>query len=286
MLQEKAYAKINLGLKVLGKREDGYHEIDMIMHSIGLHDVLSFKHAPELNLRIQNSPQLQTDTQENLIIKAAKVLKKHTGYVGGAEIILDKNIPLEAGLAGGSSDAAAALRGLNRLWNTGLSLAVLEDLAAQIGSDVAFCVRGGTQRATGRGEVVNPLGCTPVFNIVVFKPDFGVSTAQVYKNFNLAALTQRVDIDALSGALTADQYQQALSLMGNELESVTLRMHSLIADIKAKMLNNGADYALMSGSGPSVFAIVPDYQTGVKLLTVLDQEYQGVGCVTQSMSNS
>lgn len=286
MLQEKAYAKINLGLKVLGKRDDGYHEIDMIMHSIGLHDVLNFSHAPVLNLRIQNSPQLQTDKKENLIVKAAKVLKKYTGYAGGAEIVLDKNIPLEAGLAGGSSDAAAALRGLNKLWNADLSLDVLEELAAHIGSDVAFCVRGGTQRATGRGEMVKPLGCTPVFNIVVFKPDFGVSTAQVYKRFSLSALRQRVDIDALSVSVTTDKYHQTIGLMGNELESVTLPMHPLIADIKQCMLTNGADYALMSGSGPSVFAIVPDYQTGIKILSILDKEYQGVGCVTQSMSNS
>lgn len=286
MLQEKAYAKINLGLKVLDKRDDGYHEIDMIMHSIGLHDIVSFNHAPQVNLRIKNSPQLQTDTQENLIIKAAKVLKEHTGYAGGADIVLDKNIPIAAGLAGGSSDAAATLRGLNRLWNTGLSLERLESLAAKIGSDVAFCVSGGTQRATGRGEIVKPLGCKPVFDIVVFKPDFGVSTAQVYKDFSLARLEQSVDIDDLCTALMTGNRQSTIESMGNDLESVTLQKHPLIIDIKNSMLSNGAEYALMSGSGPSVFAIVPNYQIGTEILSILDKEYQGVGCVTQSMSNS
>lgn len=286
MLTEKAYAKINLGLKVLGKRADGYHEIDMIMQSVELCDTLEFYVADELSLRIKNSPQLLADTQENLIIKAAKVLKEYTGYPAGAKIVLDKHIPIEAGLAGGSADAAAALRGLNKLWRTGLSLQALEELAAKIGSDVAFCIRGGTQRATGRGELVEPLAKTLVFNLVIFKPAFGVSTAQVYKNFSLDNLQERLEIDKLVEALQNDNMQAAIPYMGNELESVTIGMYPLIAEIKARMLELGATYALMSGSGPSVFAIVADKQTGEQILDVLGKEYQGVGCVTQSMDNS
>lgn len=286
MLIEKAYAKINLGLKVLGKRPDGYHEIDMIMQSVGLCDTLEFQLATDINLRIKNSPQLVADTQENLIIKAAKVLKEYTGYVGGAEIVLDKQIPIEAGLAGGSSDAAAALRGLNRLWDTGLSVCILEELAARIGSDVAFCVRGGTQRATGRGEQVEPLAATSQFNVLIFKPSFGVATAQVYKRFNLNNLPVCLDIEALVRALTKGDIKAAMPFMGNDLESVTLDMHPQIAAIKARMLELGADYALMSGSGPSVFAIVADRKIGEQILDVLDKEYQGVGCVTHSISNS
>lgn len=284
MLQEKAYAKINLGLKVLGKRTDGYHEIDMIMHSVDLCDVLTITHATQLGLQINNSPVLQKDTQENLIIKAARVLQEHTGYNGGAQIILEKNIPLEAGLAGGSSDAAATLRGLNRLWDTKLSLAQLELLAAQIGSDVAFCVRGGTQRSTGRGELVTPLGCTQMFDVVIFKPDFGVSTAWVYNNFKLEHLGQSLDIDVLRRALIGNDYQQAIKAMGNDLESVTIKMHPVLGEIKKRMVALGASYALMSGSGPSVFALVPKRQIGEKILDILGKEYQGIGFVTQSMS--
>lgn len=286
MLIEKAYAKINLGLKVLGKRPDGYHDIDMIMQSVGLCDTLEFRPATDINLRIKNSPQLVADTQENLIIKAAKVLKEYTGHVGGAEIVLDKQIPLEAGLAGGSSDAAAALRGLNRLWATGLSARTLEELAAQIGSDVAFCVRGGTQRATGRGELVQPLASPPAFTVLVFKPSFGVATAQVYKRFNLDNLSACLDIDALVQALSKGDIKTAIPFMGNDLESVTLAMHSQIKEIKDRMSELGADYALMSGSGPSVFAIVANRNIGEQILGVLNQEYQGVGCVTHSVSNS
>lgn len=285
MLTEQACAKINLGLKVLGKRVDGYHAVDMIMQSVGLYDTLEFYSAPEVQLRIKNSPQLAADEQENLIVKAAKVLKDYSGYPGGALIVLNKRIPLEAGLAGGSADAAATLRGLNRLWNTGLSSETLEELAAVIGSDVAFCVRGGTQRATGRGEIVQPLSANPNLQLVIFKPDFGVSTAQVYKSFDLNKCGFRVDIDTLCSALERDNLPAIIAAMGNELESVTLTMYPLIAEIKLRMLTLGANYALMSGSGPSVFAIVPDVDCGENILAALNKEYRGVGCVTQSLNH-
>lgn len=286
MLIEKAYAKINLGLKVLGKRSDGYHEIDMIMQSIALFDTLEFYPAVAVHLRIKNSPELLADTQENLIIKAAKVLKEYTGCQAGATIILDKKIPLEAGLAGGSADAAAALRGLNNLWELGLNLPTLEKLAAKVGSDVAFCVRGGIQRATGRGELVEALPDAPAFNLIVFKPFFGVSTAQVYQQFSLDRLQNRLDINKLIEYLCQDDIKNSIPFMGNELESVTLSMHPILKEIKNRMLELGASYALMSGSGPSIFAIVADQPTGDKILDIISKEYQGVGCVTKSMSNS
>lgn len=275
MLQERAFAKINLGLKVLGKRADGYHEVDMLMQSVELFDVLEFERAATVEL-VTDSAQLNSDEQENLILKAAKVLAAATGYQGGARISLKKHIPIAAGLAGGSSDAAAALRGLNRLWETGLSMAELEGLATQIGSDVAFCVRGGTQRATGRGEVLQPVLPPQSFELVIYKPEFNVSTASVYKAFDAAKLERILDIRALCDKVCGADICAATELLGNDLESVTMAMHPIIAEIKAFMREHGAGYALMSGSGPSVFAICPDAQTAQALAQLLQTSYGGV----------
>ena len=200
MNTEIARAKINLGLRVLGKRADGYHEVDMLMQSIELADILEFLPAEQLTLQMDNQ-QLQADSQENLIIKAARVLAKHTAYRGGAKINLQKKIPIAAGLAGGSADAAATLRGLNKLWQTGLSLTELEQLAPQIGSDVAFCVQGGTQRATGRGEILQKVQALPATQLVIFKPNFGVSTQKIYQAFNLQKIARKVDIGQLITAV-------------------------------------------------------------------------------------
>ena len=251
---ENANAKINIGLKVLGKRADGYHEVDMLMQSIALADTLEIESADNLVLET-DSIILNNDGAENLVLKAARVLRAHTGCVKGAKIKLQKVIPIAAGLAGGSTDAAAALRGLNRLWQTGLSLSELEQLATQIGSDVAFCVRGGTQRASGRGEILTPLVQLPQQNIVIYKPDFGVSTVEVYRGLNLDEIKDSFVMELLLRELSTQDINKMLPYMRNDLESVTIKTHPIIAQIKKFMVDQGASYAMMSGSGPSIFAI-------------------------------
>lgn len=283
MYTEIARAKINLGLRVLGKREDGYHEVDMLMQSIELADKLTFSPAETLSLEMDNQ-QLQADTQENLIIKAARVLATHTGFKGGAKISLQKNIPIAAGLAGGSSDAAATLRGLNRLWQTGLSLQELEKLAASIGSDVAFCVQGGTQRATGRGEILQAVEPLPKTNLLIFKPNFGVSTPKVYQAFKLDKVTRKVDIEQLITAVQTAKIEEIIALMGNDLESVTLALHPEIGLIKKTMLAWGASYALMSGSGPTVFAVVKDLTIAQEIAEALPMEHLGDSYLTSTCS--
>lgn len=283
MYTEIARAKINLGLRVLGKREDGYHEVDMLMQSIELADKLTFSPAEILTLEMDNQ-QLQADTQENLIIKAARVLAAHTGFKGGAKISLQKNIPIAAGLAGGSSDAAATLRGLNKLWQTGLSLQELEKLAASIGSDVAFCVQGGTQRATGRGEILQAVAPLPKTNLLIFKPNFGVSTPKVYQAFKLDKVTRKVDIEQLITAVQTTKIEEIIALMGNDLESVTLALHPEIGLIKKTMLAWGASYALMSGSGPTVFAVVKDLTIAQEIAEALPMEHLGDSYLTSTCS--
>lgn len=283
MYIEVAKAKINLGLRVLGKRADGYHEVDMLMQSIELADQLTFVRDSQLTLQLDNQ-QLQADPQENLIIKAARVLAAHTGFKCGAKITLQKRIPIAAGLAGGSSDAAATLRGLNRLWQTGLTMRELENLATQIGSDVAFCVQGGTQRATGRGEILQPLAPLPKMNLVVFKPNFGVSTQKVYQAFNLQKVTRKVDIGQLITAVQTAKIEEIIASMGNDLESVTLALHPEIGLIKRAMLDWGASYALMSGSGPTVFAVVDNLAIARKIVEELPKEHLGDSYLTSTCS--
>ncbi len=282
MISEIAYAKINLGLKVLGKRADGYHEVDMLMQSIALADTLEFQTAPDLLLRTDSS-ELNADGQENLIIRAAKVLQKHTGYVGGAHITLHKKIPIAAGLAGGSSDAAATLRGLNRLWGLQLSMERLEQLATQIGSDVAFCVRGGTKRATGRGELLSEVTALPPTWLVLYKPEFGVSTAQVYGNLNLQELHKNFSMEELLKGLKTGLLGNMFAHMHNDLETATLKIHPIIEEIKKFMVGHGAEYALMSGSGPSIFAVLSSEQGAKQMAQYLEQVYRGRAFVTRTL---
>lgn len=272
MITEIALAKINLGLKVLGKRNDGYHEVDMIMQSISLSDQLTFEKSSSIEL-LMDSYQLLTDAQENLIIKAANLLKQHTSYPGGAKINLTKNIPIAAGLAGGSTDAAATLRGLNKLWQLGLTTSELQTLAAQIGSDVPFCIRGGTQRATGRGEILEPLPDTPKVPLVVFKPNFDVPTAKIYGKFCLANVARSVDIDDLIKSLPNPDAM--VETWGNDLESVTLRLHPALANLKADLIIWGATGVIMSGSGPSIIAVTQTTDDANELAGLLEENYVG-----------
>jgi 4-diphosphocytidyl-2-C-methyl-D-erythritol kinase len=251
----KAPAKINLSLDVLHKRPDGYHEVKMVMTTIDLADRIELTPLPSDTIRIVSYNRFVPDDHRNLAFQAAKLLKERFNVREGVAISITKTIPVAAGLAGGSSDAAATLRGLNKLWNLGLTLDELAELGAEIGSDVSFCVYGGTAIATGRGEKIEHIPAPPPCWVILAKPTIGVSTAEVYRNLNLASIVHP-DVDAMVKAIKEQDYDGICSLVGNVLEEVTLKMHPEVAQIKEQMKRFGADAVLMSGSGPTVFGLV------------------------------
>lgn len=252
---EKAPAKINLSLDVLHKRTDGFHEVKMIMTTIDLADRVELVELASDEIKIISHNRFVPDDQRNLAYQAASLLKKRYGVKKGVSIAITKVIPVAAGLAGGSSDAAATLRGLNRLWKLGLSLDELAELGAEIGSDVSFCVYGGTALATGRGEKIQHIDTPPHCWVVLAKPTIGVSTADVYRNLNLNTVAHP-DVEGMIEGIKAQDFDQICSLLGNALEGVTLKMYPEVANIKDQMKRFGADAVLMSGSGPTVFGLV------------------------------
>jgi len=251
----KAPAKINLSLDVLHKRPDGYHEVKMVMTTIDLADRIELVPLASDAIKIVSHNRFVPDDHRNLAYQAAKLLKETFGIRKGVAISITKTIPVAAGLAGGSSDAAATLRGLNKLWQLGLTLDELAELGAKIGSDVSFCVYGGTALATGRGEKIEHIPAPPPCWVILAKPTIGVSTADVYRNLNLQRIIHP-DVDGMVQAIKDRDYERICSLVGNALEDVTLRMHPEVAHIKEQMKRFGADAVLMSGSGPTVFGLV------------------------------
>ncbi|WP_078382589.1 4-(cytidine 5'-diphospho)-2-C-methyl-D-erythritol kinase [Sutcliffiella halmapala] len=254
-LLEKAPAKINLSLDVLHKRPDGYHEVKMIMTTIDLADRIELSERNDGQIVIISHNRYVPDDNRNLAYQAASLLKQRFNVNKGVSIAITKMIPVAAGLAGGSSDAAATLRGLNRLWKLGLSLDELAELGAEIGSDVSFCVYGGTALATGRGEIVEQIPAPPHSWIVLAKPTIGVSTAEVYNHLDLNKISHP-DVNGMLEAIHENDYEKMTGLVGNVLESVTLKLYPEVAHIKDQMKKFGADAVLMSGSGPTVFGIV------------------------------
>lgn len=268
---EKAFAKINLGLDIVGKRSDGYHEVNMVMQSIALADEIEFLPAEEIIVTTDN-PDIP-DGKDNLAWKAAMLLAKKCCHKPNVQIYIRKKIFSAAGLAGGSADAAAVLRGLNRYWQLGLSAEKLEVLAAELGSDVPFCVRGGTAAATGRGEILEPLADMPETWLVLAKPKVSVSTAWAYQNFRSEDVVARPDITAMKKAIDNSDRLGIITCMGNVLESVTAKVYSEINDIKEAMMANGAAISLMSGSGPTVFCFVDSEADGKHIAAVLSKQF-------------
>lgn len=266
-ITEIAYAKINLGLDVTAKRPDGYHEVSMVMQSISLADTVTLEKHCGLLVNTGRSDLPGDGT--NLAYKAAVLMAERFNRAPNVKITLEKHIFMAAGLAGGSSDAAAVLRGLNRLWQLGLDTFELERLAAELGSDVPFCVAGGTALAEGRGEILTPLPEPEPAVLVLAKPQLAVSTAWVYKEFDSLEKTQHPDIKTLAAELKKGGVKLPLAGMGNALEGVTCARYPVVTEIKRHLLDAGADYALMSGSGPTVFAIVPNENTAHKIINKL-----------------
>ncbi|KAB2328873.1 4-(cytidine 5'-diphospho)-2-C-methyl-D-erythritol kinase [Cytobacillus depressus] len=251
----KAPAKINLSLDVLHKRGDGYHEVEMIMTTIDLADRLELTLLEQEEIKIISHNRFVPDDQRNLAYQAALLLKERFQVKKGVAITIEKTIPVAAGLAGGSSDAAAVLRGLNKLWGLGLSLDELATIGAEIGSDVSFCVYGGTALATGRGEIIKELPAAPTCWVILAKPFIGVSTADVYRRLQLSSV-KHPNTKEMIQAIEGGDYDQVCGLVGNVLEEVTFKLHPEVAQIKEQIKRFGADAVLMSGSGPTVFGLV------------------------------
>lgn len=255
MLYVKAPAKINLTLDVLYKRPDQYHEVEMIMTTVDLADRIGLDSRKDGQILISSSSGFIPNDSRNLAYQAAQLLKDTYGIQEGVLITIDKQIPIAAGLAGGSSDAAATLRGLNKLWNLNLSLDTLAELGAKIGSDVSFCVYGGTALATGRGEKIQELPAPPTCWVVLAKPKIGVSTAQVYRALQLDEV-KHPNTKQMIEAIETENYELMCDSLENVLETVTFNLHPEVVMIKEQMKRFGADAVLMSGSGPTVFGLV------------------------------
>lgn len=260
----KALAKINLGLDVVRRREDGYHEIRMIMQTIQLYDRLDIKRTQEPGIQIQTNLSFLPVNENNLIYKAAKLLMDEFSITDGVSVKLDKRIPVAAGMAGGSTDAAAMLIGVNRLFSLGLTKRQLMERGVQIGADVPYCIMRGTALAEGIGEALSPLPPMVKCPVLIAKPSISVSTKFVYQNLKLDDTTIHPDIDRLIDDIKAKNLHDIAAHMGNVLETVTIPNYPVIDEIKKHMLSNGAVGAMMSGSGPTVFGLFDDEDTAKK----------------------
>ena len=267
----KAYAKINLGLDVVRRLENGYHEVKMVMQTVGIYDVLDFK-------RIQNGIVFTTDSgelptnEDNLIYKAAKLMMEQNHISEGVEIHLEKHIPIAAGMAGGSTDAAATLKGMNRLFDLGCTLKDLMELGVKIGADVPYCVMGGTALAEGIGEKLTPLAPAPDCYVLVAQPDINVSTKYVYEHLDAQEIVKHPDIDGMVEAIAEESLQGILDRMENVLETVTVSAYPVIQTIKDRMKELGAINSLMSGSGPTVFGIFVEKDMARRAYEKLEEE--------------
>jgi 4-diphosphocytidyl-2-C-methyl-D-erythritol kinase len=259
-----ARAKINLVLDVLGKRPDGYHEVKTVMQSVALHDRLEFSPGTEgIKLSVIGSDLPLDET--NLVYRAAELIRSQAGIRRGVNVLIKKNIPVAAGLGGGSADAAATLVALNKMWRTGYSLSELMRLGEQLGSDVPFCLLGGTALARGKGEQLTPLSPCPECGLVLVKPPVNVSTALVYRAFKPELIEKKPDCRAVVENIKNGNITGIANNLANALEPVTVQMHPQIAVIKAKLMAAGALGALMSGSGPTVFGLAPDPESARKV---------------------
>lgn len=253
-MKYNAYAKINLGLDVLRKREDGYHEVRMIMQNIGVHDELDFEKVKESGIWINvNKAPLPTN-KNNLIYKAAKLLMDEFGITEGLKVNLTKNIPIAAGLAGGSTDAAATMKAVNDIWKLGLDNKQLRERGVKIGADVPYCIMQGTAISEGIGEILTPLPNCPKCYALIAKPPISVSTKYVYEHLKIDDLVHP-NIDGIIDGIKKKDIYLLSDNLGNVLESVTVNKYPVIEDIKELMMEKGALNALMSGSGPTVFGL-------------------------------
>ena len=263
-MQLKALAKINLGLDVLRKREDGYHDVRMIMQTVRIFDRLALVKQDKEGIRVRTNLYYLPANENNLVYKAANLLFEEFDIPGGLSIDLKKYIPVAAGMAGGSSDAAAVLYGLNRMYGLGLSQEQLMERGVKIGADVPYCIMRGTALAEGIGEKLSKLPPMVKCPVLIAKPQISVSTKFVYENLKLGSDMVHPDIDRLVADIREKDLYKIAADMGNVLETVTIPAYPVIADIKDHMMEHGAVNAMMSGSGPTVFGLFDKEATAVE----------------------
>ena len=264
-----AMAKINLGLDVLRRRENGYHDVKMIMQTVNIYDTLEFVKTEESGIVVKtDAMELPTD-ENNLIYKAAKLLFDKCGVTKGVTITLKKRIPIAAGMAGGSTDAAAALVGINQLFELQLSMQELKEIGVKIGADVPYCIEGGTALSEGIGEILTKLPDAPDCFVVVAKPEISVSTKYVYENLHANELKYHPDIDGMVDAIRNGNLDGVCTRMENVLETVTEKKYTIISELKMLLKDAGAENSLMSGSGPTVFAIFKEEEKAKKALEIV-----------------
>lgn len=256
-----AYAKINLGLAITGKNEDGYHDLQTVMQSIELHDIISITRKGE-KIVCQCG---ELSGPGNLAYRAADVFFKHLGRIEGVEIVIEKNIPIQAGLAGGSADAAVTLRLLNELYNQPLAMKELESLALACGADVVFCLHGGTMWASGRGERLETLPSLPETELILVKPEKGVNTGDAYRRFDKLGRFGGLNQAEWEQALINKDMDHIIKLLSNDLEIPSIEMVPEIAQVKELLLSANCRGVLMSGSGSAVFGIVRDRNHGTEV---------------------
>lgn len=279
----KSRAKINLSIDVLGKREDGYHIVEMIMQTIDLYDKLKITEIEENTILIKSNSLDIPLNEDNIMYKAAKLLKSGFSIENGVEISIEKNIPVAAGMAGGSSNGAAVLVGLNKLWNLGLSEEGLKEIGLKLGADVPFCITGGSALAQGIGEeLTNIKGLPEDLNILVCKPDIFVSTKEVYQSLNMDKIKRRPQNENLIEALEKEDIKFISQNMTNVLEEVTSLKYTEIRQIEDIMIKNKSLGSMMSGSGPTVFGLFDNKDCAIKAKEELLAKYNQVYLVKSS----
>lgn len=265
---EKAPAKINLTLNVLDKRADGFHEMRMVMTSIDLSDHLTFNKRNDQKVILSSNTAFMPLNRKNIVYQAVQLLKEHHEIKSGVDISIDKQIPIAAGLGGGSSDAAAALRGLNRLWRLGHTLDELALIGEQLGSDVPFCIYNKTAYATGRGELIELIHEIPQCWVILVKPPKGISSWTVFGELDLNVIPQ-YDHYKMIEAINLNDYEGMVQHAGNALEEISIRQQPDIKKIKEKMEKFGADVAVMSGTGPTVYGLTQQYSKAQRIVNGL-----------------
>lgn len=279
----KSRAKINLSIDVLGKRQDGYHIVEMIMQTIDLYDNLKITQIEEDSIKIKSNSQDIPLNQDNIVYKAANILKEKFNIKKGIEISIQKNIPVAAGMAGGSSNAAAVLVGLNRIWDLGLNQLELKDIALQLGADVPFCITGGSALAQGIGEELTDIkGLNENIHILICKPNIFVSTKEVYQSLDMNEIKKRPDNQKLIDALQVNDVKYVSENMVNVLEEVTCSKYNEINQIERIIMDNKALGSMMSGSGPTVFGLFDNKEYAIRAKEELLQNYNQVYLVKSS----
>ncbi|WP_291236519.1 4-(cytidine 5'-diphospho)-2-C-methyl-D-erythritol kinase [Frisingicoccus sp.] len=267
-IQMKALAKVNLGLDVIRRREDGYHEVKMIMQTVRLYDRIILEKTQK-GISMETNLSFLPVNEQNIAYRAAKMLMDEFHIQSGLHIKIDKHIPVAAGMAGGSTDGAAVLYGVNKIFELGLTKRQLMERGVKLGADVPYCIMRGTVLSEGIGEILTPVSSLPDCHILIAKPPVSVSTKHVYENLKLDKIEKHPDIDGMVEALRIEDLHGVTQRMENVLETVTIPEHPEIQQIKELMIKEGALNALMSGSGPTVFGIFDDREKGMRARDLL-----------------